>query len=53
MSKYIDGINEDNVEAAEALAAKEYFACYPEYFNRREENNINNGLNYGYGYNKG
>lgn len=41
-------MNEDNVEAAEALAAKEYFACYPEYFNRREENPVNSGLNYGY-----
>lgn len=40
--------NAENVDAMEALAAKEYFEYYHEGLNRRVEDPVNSRLNYGY-----
>lgn len=45
---YLDGITEENVDYAEALAAKDYFAYYHEGLNRKSEEPVNSRLNYGY-----
>lgn len=48
ISKYSDDLSSDNVDIAEALAAKEYFSYYHEGLNRRGDDPINSRLNYGY-----
>lgn len=48
VAKYIDLLNEDNVDYNEALAAKEYFSFFHEGLNRRTEDPINSRMNYGY-----
>lgn len=48
ISKYIELIDEENVDYIEAIAAKEYFSFYHEGLNRRSEDPINSRLNYGY-----
>lgn len=48
IAAYASGINEENVDYSESLAAKEYFSYYHEGFNRRTEDPINSRLNYGY-----
>ena len=47
IAKYIDSINEENVDYNESLAAKEYFGFYHQGLNRRIEDPINSRLNYG------
>lgn len=39
--RYIDNISPDNIDATEALAAKEYFSYYHEGLNRRGDDPIN------------
>ena len=48
IASYVEKIDENNVDVFEALAAKEYFACYHEGLNRRVEDPVNSRLNYGY-----
>ena len=48
IANYVSGINRDNVDYIEAVAAKEYFSYYHEGLNRRTEDPINSRLNYGY-----
>lgn len=48
IAAYASHIDEENVDYSESLAAKEYFSCYHEGFNRRTEDPINSRLNYGY-----
>lgn len=46
--KYLNDIECENVDACEALAAKEYFSYYHPGLNRRAEDPVNSRLNYGY-----
>lgn len=48
VAMYVSNINAENVDAMEALAAKEYFENYHEGLNRRVEDPVNSRLNYGY-----
>lgn len=48
ISKYLERITLENIDATEAVAAKEYFSYYHEGLNRRGEYPINSRLNYGY-----
>ena len=48
MLEYSKNINYQNVDAKEALAAKEYFEYYHPNLNRRTDDPINSALNYGY-----
>lgn len=48
IAEYVASVNAENVDYNESLAAKEYFSCYHEGFNRRTEDPINSRLNYGY-----
>ena len=48
VAMYVSNINAENVDAMEALAAKEYFEYYHEGLNIRVEDPVNSRLNYGY-----
>lgn len=48
VAQYGNTLSIENVDAREALAAKEYFAHYHEGLNRRSSDPINSRLNYGY-----
>ena len=48
IAEYTMGIDSNNVDYHESLAAKEYFKYYHEGLNRRTDDPINSRLNYGY-----
>ena len=48
VAHYANTLSMENVDAHEALAAKEYFTKYHEGLNRRNSDPVNSRLNYGY-----